>query len=143
MKKAVFISIFLLASAAPSFADETCSQVRNTPQAPKNFLAHKNPLKPTKKNLEEGRKLYYQERKELGCVQCHGEKGDGQGKMAPGLVPPPQNFSCAPAMNKIKDGQMFWIIQNGSAGTGMYTYAYLKDKEIWQLILYIRQFSKK
>jgi hypothetical protein len=63
--------------------------------------------------------------------------------MAKGLEPPPRNISCAQMMNKIPNGQLFWLIKNGSANTGMYTYSKLKDKEVWQLILFIRQFSKK
>ena len=44
-------------------------------------------------------------------------------------------------MAQISDGQLFWIIKNGSAGTLMPEFIDLSDKSIWQLIIYIREFS--
>jgi mono/diheme cytochrome c family protein len=43
-------------------------------------------------------------------------------------------------MKDISDGQMFGIIKAGSPGTAMPTFKNLKDKEVWQVIHYIRQF---
>ena len=129
----------------PDFAhaSKDCPQQRNTLKAPKKIFNKKNPLRYTRKNISAGQKLYFQARKELGCVRCHGPVGDGKGDMSNGLEPPPRNFSCTKMMNKIPDGQLFWIIKNGSADTAMYTYDKLKDRDIWQLVLFIRQFSKK
>jgi hypothetical protein len=45
-------------------------------------------------------------------------------------------------MKDIPDGQLFWIIKNGSQGTGMMSYAGLPDEQIWQLIQYIRWLAK-
>ncbi len=73
---------------------------------------------------------------------CHGIKGNGNGKLAVNLAPPPRNFTCAETMKEISDGQMFWIIKNGSGGTKMPAHKEtLTDREIWQLILYIKNFS--
>jgi hypothetical protein len=44
-------------------------------------------------------------------------------------------------MAQISDGQLFWIIKNGSVGTSMPEFTDLSDKSIWQLIIYIREFS--
>ena len=41
-------------------------------------------------------------------------------------------------MQDISDGQMFWIIKNGSQGTGMMAFPNMPDNQIWQLIHYIR-----
>jgi len=44
-------------------------------------------------------------------------------------------------MRDLLDGQLFWVIQNGSRGTAMPAHKFFLDKEqIWQLILYIRKF---
>jgi cytochrome c len=126
----------------PDLTHADCPQPRKTQKAPKNIYNKKNPLRNTQKNISAGQKLFFQQRKELGCVRCHGVLGNGKGDMATGLEPPPRNFSCAPMMNKIPDGQLFWIIKNGSTDTGMYVYNMLKDEDIWQLILFIRQFAK-
>ncbi len=36
-------------------------------------------------------------------------------------------------------GQLFWIIKNGSPGTGMLSFKGLKEEQIWQILLYVRQ----
>jgi mono/diheme cytochrome c family protein len=42
-------------------------------------------------------------------------------------------------MKKVSAGQMFHIIKNGSKGTGMVAHKKtLKDKEIWDVVKYIR-----
>jgi len=45
-------------------------------------------------------------------------------------------------MKSLPDGQLFWVIQNGSPGSVMPAFDNLDDDQIWQLILYIRNFSK-
>ncbi len=119
-----------------------CPQVRKTHRAPGNIHDMKNPLETSAKNLKKGKVLFQSRAKPLACKHCHGLKGDGKGYKAVNMVPLPRNFTCAETMNKITDGQMFWIIKNGSKNTEMQAYDKLKDNHIWQLILYIRQFTK-
>ncbi len=119
----------------------TCPQVRNTADAPSNVHDRKNPLKPTAKNLKKGKVLFQSRAKPLACKHCHGMQGDGKGYKALNMTPPPRNFTCSDTMNKITDGQMYWIIKNGSKGTEMQAYDKLKENQIWQLILYIRQLA--
>ncbi len=119
----------------------TCPQVRNTVQAPSNIHDMKNPLKQTAKNLKKGKVLFQSRAKPLACKHCHGMQGDGKGYKALNMVPPPRNFTCAETMKKITDGQMYWIIKNGSKGTEMQAYDKLKENQIWQLIIYLRQFA--
>jgi len=47
------------------------------------------------------------------------------------------------AFHEIPDGQLFWIIKNGSPGTGMMPFAGLPDEQVWQLIHYIRSLAKQ
>ena len=44
-------------------------------------------------------------------------------------------------MKELPDGQLFWIIRNGSQGTAMPAFKNLHDDQIWQLIHYLRHFS--
>ena len=40
------------------------------------------------------------------------------------------------------EGEIFWVIKHGSAGTGMVGFGeQLTDKEIWSIIQYIRTFG--
>ena len=70
---------------------------------------------------------------------CHGDKGDGGGKLGAVLKPPPRNFTCADTMKGVSAGQMFWTIKNGSTGTGMVAhYKTMKDADIWHVVKFIR-----
>lgn len=119
-----------------------CPQTRSTANAPDEFYVKKNPLPATLENIDVGRALYQVDAQPTACKICHGADGNGFGMMAQGLIPMPRNFTCAETMQEIPDGQIFWIIKNGSPGTGMPPYTGLSDEQIWQLVLYLRQFAK-
>ena len=70
------------------------------------------------------------------------KKVTAKGLMGTGLVPPPRNFTCSEMMKGIADGQLYWIIKNGSPGTGMPAFGSLPDDQVWQLVRYIRSLSK-
>ena len=116
-----------------------CPQTRTTPQAPDEFLKMKNPLELTVENLTRGEDLYQWSAEPSACKVCHGATGNGLGMMAQGLAAVPRNFTCPQTMHAIPDGQLFWIIKNGSPA-GMPASKFLSDNEIWRLIFYIRQF---
>jgi len=119
-----------------------CPQSRTTANAPDEFYTKSNPLPPTQENIDVGRALYQVDAQPTACKICHGAEGNGFGMMAQGLIPMPRNFTCAETMKDISDGQMFWIIKNGSPGTGMPPYSGLSDEQVWQLVLYLRQFAE-
>lgn len=120
-----------------------CPQARNTPQAPIAFQRLTNPLDPTKKNLSAGETLFKIDAQPTACKVCHGFGGDGLGIIFERLQPKPRNFTCYYTMEDISDGQIFWIIKNGSPGTAMPSFGALSDEQIWQMTLYIRQFTQK
>jgi len=92
-----------------------------------------------KADAANGKLIYTKKAKPMACKMCHGDKGDGGGKLGGALKPAPRNFSCAATMKKVSAGQMFHIIKNGSKGTGMVAHGKtLKDKEIWDVVKYIR-----
>ena len=119
-----------------------CPQPRETVKAPEEFLAKTNPLPASAGTIQAGKTLFLKTAQPVACVMCHGEKGDGKGLMGAALVPPPRNFTCGSMMKELPDGQLFWIIKNGSPGTGMMSFAALADDQVWQLIAYIRSIAK-
>ena len=121
-----------------------CPQNRNTRDAPEFYLNRANPFPKNFENLKAGETLYQEKAKPTACRLCHGYRGSGNGRLAMGLNPPPRNFSCAQIMESLPDGQLFWIIRNGSKGTAMPAHKnHLTDRQIWQLITYIRSFLSK
>ena len=81
---------------------------------------------------------------ELHCLGCHGKNGDGQGEAGKILNPSPRNFTNCKFHKKRKDGELFWVIKNGSAGTGMVSLipAAINEEEAWTIINYERSFCK-
>lgn len=119
-----------------------CPQKRKTLTAPKQYLEKVNPLRNEPRFVKKGKVLSRIKAKPIACKQCHGMDGNGQGAMAPNLNPKPRNFTCKQTMEQISDGQLFWIIKNGSKGSSMPAYSHLPDRKIWQLIHYIRSLNQ-
>ena len=139
-KLILFSTIFIVLPTL-SFA-EKCPQTRKTPTAPKNFLSLQNPLPLNDKNLKSAEKLFQEKAKPIACKFCHGVTGNGEGDSDFESTPSARNFTCAAIMDKLPDGQLFWIIRNGSKNTSMFSFPDLSDNQIWQLVHYIRAFEK-
>ncbi|MDH5763794.1 MAG: c-type cytochrome [Nitrospinota bacterium] len=120
-----------------------CPQKRKTPTAPQKFLSMQNPIAPDEANFKAGEKIFQIQGKPITCQTCHGKNGDGQSDAGFESTPTARNFSCADTMSALPDGQLFWIIRNGSPKTSMFAFPSLSDNQVWQLIHYIRQFAKK
>ena len=145
MKKFILLIVvmFTLVMVSSAYAGK-CPQPRKTKSAPTSFVKQDKIAKANKAN---GKKIYHKTAKPMACKMCHGDKKDpgglgaGVGKLGAAFKSPvaPRNFKCKATMKKISAGQMFWIIKNGSKGTGMVAHKKtLKDKEIWDIIKYIR-----
>ena len=120
-----------------------CPQPRTTKKAPSNYIYRQNPLLATHKNIERGKALYQKEAKPTACKMCHGVRGNGNGRLARGLDPAPRNFTCKDTMRSLSDGQLFWVVKNGSKGTAMPAHKFiLGDKDIWQIIYYLKSFAR-
>jgi len=125
------VIIFTLTMVSSAYAK--CPEPRKTKSAP---MVQDRTKKANKVN---GKKLFNKTAKPIACKMCHGKTGAGNGKLGKVLKPRPRNFTCKETMKKVSAGQMFWIIKNGSKGTGMVAHKKtLKDKEIWDIIKYIR-----
>jgi mono/diheme cytochrome c family protein len=115
----------------------------SVPNAPKDYLDMKNPLKEQKDVLEKGEKIY-----EKKCKKCHGEKGDGKGSSADKLEIKPVAFVKPGYLKGRADGQLFFITDKGSANTDMDPFGpgsdtNLSKDDIWSVITYMRKtFSK-
>ena len=121
---------------------DACIQPRKTAKAPDDFLVRTNPLPASAGTINAGKTLFLKTAQPVVCAMCHGEQGDGKGVMGAALVPAPRNFTCGAMMNDLVDGQLFWVIKNGSPGTGMMSFAAMPDEQVWQVIHYIRSLAK-
>lgn len=104
--------------------------------------AKKNPIPSNAANIAKGKELF--EGKAL-CVTCHGIGGKGDGDAGKALDPTPRDFTNPKFHAAKSDGEMLWVITNGSAGTGMISYVpnIITEEEAWEIINYERSFKGK
>tara|TARA_Y100001960_G_C14291914_1_gene641902 strand:- start:164 stop:598 length:435 start_codon:yes stop_codon:yes gene_type:complete len=94
-----------------------------------------NPYPATTERIEIGRKIYFG--KGL-CVTCHSK--NGKGVKLPGHSP--RNFTDSKWQNIRTDGELMWILRNGSPGTEMPVRIgkVINEEEGWSVIHFIRTF---
>jgi mono/diheme cytochrome c family protein len=99
-----------------------------------------NPFPSTQENIEKGQKIFHSK---AFCVTCHGRDGKGLGDI-PGLRGKlPRNFTDKTWQAARTDGELFWILKNGSPGTDMASFIplVLTEDEAWHVLLYVRSFG--
>jgi putative copper export protein/mono/diheme cytochrome c family protein len=99
---------------------------------PGSLLA--NPVPPDALSLSTGQGVYLQK-----CAECHGIAGGGDGAQAANLDPrPPRDFRSGRAATA-SDGDLYWWIKHGVAGSGMPAFGgALTDEQIWSTVNYLR-----
>src|SRR6266508_2169864 len=66
------------------------------------------------------------------CVDCHGAPGVEESEFGEGLNPPAPDLTL-PAMQRMRDGELFWVVSNGIRMTGMPAFSPThKEDEIWK-----------
>jgi len=98
-----------------------------------------SPLPESQEIVKQGKALYDGKG---GCFNCHGKEGGGNGPLAAQLNPSPRNFQHHGFWRHRTEGEIFWVIKNGSVGTAMVGFGgQLTDEEIWSIIQYARSFA--
>lgn len=98
-----------------------------------------SPLPDSPELVEKGKAIY--EGKGT-CFNCHGKSGRGDGPGGLSLNPSPRNFLHHGMWRHRTEGEIFWVIKNGSPGTGMIPFGgLLTDEEIWTVMQYARSFA--
>lgn len=100
-----------------------------------------NPFEATPENIEKGKAIFHGK---AFCVTCHGKDGKGFGDI-PGLVGKlPRNFTDKVWQATRTDGELIWILKNGSPGTDMASFIplILTEEEAWRVLLYVRSFGQ-
>lgn len=122
-------------------ADHEVLKPRVPPDQIDEARSWKNPFSPTPENVEAGKELFHGKG---FCVTCHGMDGKGLGNI-PGLRGKlPRNFTDKKWQAVRTDGELFWILKNGSPGTDMAPFIplVLTEEEAWHVLLYVRSFGQ-
>lgn len=99
-----------------------------------------NPFPATPDNLEKGSALYHGK---AFCLTCHGRDGKGLSDVEGLRGKLPRNFTDKAWQAARTDGELFWILKNGSPGTDMASFVplILTEEEAWHVVLYVRSFG--
>ncbi len=141
MRRAVVVLATMLAPVCLSWA---AGHDMMQPRVPTEKLAEAraltSPLPDTPDTIAKGKALY---QGKGTCVNCHGSEGAGNGPVAAQLNPSPRNFQHHGFWRHRTEGEIFWVIKNGSPGTSMIGFAgQLTDEEIWSIIQYEQTFRR-
>jgi mono/diheme cytochrome c family protein len=129
--------------AAPAQAAAPATQApAPTAQAPapvKGPMAPgaKNPVTPTAASLAEAKAIYNRD-----CALCHGNNGNGKTEVATSMSLTLDDWTDAKSLAGKQDGELFNLIRVGNAKMPGEDAGRAKDNVVWNLIYYIRDFSK-
>jgi mono/diheme cytochrome c family protein len=93
-----------------------------------------NPIVSSDQTLREARAHFADH-----CATCHGNDGSGDTMYGKGMYPKPPDLRLADTQ-KLSDGELFWIIENGIRFTGMPSFGggHGSQEDSWKLVLFIR-----
>lgn len=138
------VGSFLHAPSLPWAADPAVLRPRVPRDQIETARTVTNPLPASDEMIANGKALF--EGKAF-CRACHGADGKGPGAgIEPGSLkgPLPRNFTDKRWQAGRTDGELFWILKNGSPGTDMAPFIplVLTEEEAWQVLLYVRSFAR-
>lgn len=143
LKLQLCLGVFILTTFLPLLTFATDPEVLKS-RVPADQIEEvkswKNPFLATPENIEKGKTIFHGK---AFCVTCHGPEGKGLGNI-PGLRGKlPRNFTDKAWQAVRTDGELFWILKNGSPGTDMASFIplVLTEEESWYVILYVRSFG--
>jgi len=104
---------------------------------PEEFKKMKNPVAKNDAAMKAAAAIYAEK-----CSQCHGDTGKGDGPEAEMYNTKPANFTDAPMMNQMTDGELFYKMTEGRRPMPTFK-TQLTDAQRWQLVHFIRAFALK
>ena len=123
-RAAGFICVFLSVSAVALVAAESTWQRRVSPADRQRV----NPYAGQPDAIAAGHLLF-----EENCAKCHGSGGEGS-HGRPSLR--------SQHVASTTDGELAWLLRNGSIARGMPPWSSLPEQERWQLIAFIRSLPR-
>jgi mono/diheme cytochrome c family protein len=124
----------LSAHATPTAMEAMLARNAHRLAIPTNAGNQQNPVVSSDQTLQEARSHFADH-----CATCHGNDGGGDTMYGKGLYPKPPDLRL-PETQKLSDGELFWIIENGVRFTGMPAFGGTDDSrdDSWKLVLFIR-----
>jgi mono/diheme cytochrome c family protein len=124
----------LSARAKPTQMEAMLARSARHMAIPSNARATRNPVPTSAESLRDAR-MHFADH----CATCHANDGRGDTMIGQGLYPKPPDLRLAETQ-KLSDGELFWIIENGVRFTGMPAFGghHGTQEDSWKLVLFIR-----
>jgi mono/diheme cytochrome c family protein len=123
----------LSARATPTRLETMMARNARHLAIPAAARAQQNPVPASDDNLH-GALLHFADH----CATCHGNDGSGDTMIGRGLYPKPPDLRL-PETQKLSDGELFWVIENGVRFTGMPAFSSPgSQNDSWKLVLFLR-----
>jgi mono/diheme cytochrome c family protein len=136
---ALFISLTFILQAAVC-AQETQPAPKTGSSAftaiPADAAKQANPVKSSPESITRAKKWWA-----LDCAMCHGASGDGKGTLATDMKLKIADFTDPSTLKDRTDGEIYYIIKKGHQDMPPEGDR-IKTEEGWDLVNYVRSFSK-
>jgi len=127
----------LLFSAIVAIALSPLPGLGRSPQDAAGPSAPKDSAKITPDSQAKAKKFYA-----VDCAMCHGDNGNGKTDLATSMGLTQPDWSDAKTLAGKDDKELFEAIRNGKGKMPPEGAGRAKDDDVWNLIVYIRSFSK-
>ena len=128
-----FLHDGLSARATPTHLEAMAARNVRHMVMPESARQARNPLTANTENLREAR-LHFADH----CATCHANDGSGDTLLGKGMYPKPPDLRLQETQ-KLSDGELFWVIENGVRFTGMPGFGTLgAEDDSWKLVLFLR-----
>ena len=120
--KSLFVVVLPLFSALALFATSNGAWMNKVPDRERD---KKNPYESQPDAVAAGQRVFHDH-----CAHCHGADAEGT-KKRPSL-------RSERVQQQATEGDLHWLLVNGSMSAGMPSWSKLGDPQIWQVITYVR-----
>jgi mono/diheme cytochrome c family protein len=127
------------APATPPAATPAPAPAVNPPEteAPPPAAPVRNPVKPTAESQAKAKTLY-----RMDCSMCHGDNGNGKTGLATSMELTLNDWTDPKSLAGKQDWELFNIIRVGKGKMPPESKGRAPDNDVWNLVIYIRTFSK-
>ena len=123
--------------ANPSMAERVLARAARRLAVPRSGRDAVNPIPFSPEAWAEARAHFADH-----CASCHGNDGRGHTEMGRNLYPPAPDMRL-PDTQRLTDGELYWIIENGVRLTGMPAWGdgTGHDADTWKLVHFVRHLN--
>ncbi len=135
---AIILSPSCTANKKPSSIEKSLADAVKDVVIPVEAHRLKNLIPSSDEAIQAGRQIYLE-----SCSLCHGGDGHGSTNLGRGMYPPAMDLT-SPHVQRWTDADLFWIVENGIAYTGMPSWkSSISATDTWKLAHFIHSLQAR